>query len=135
MGEEKQKIMNEANKTLRKAARNLVVEILGALGIKPQEMDSYFGDGSARAAIELRLTRFAGAILEQAKPKPSPKALPTIARGRRLDKTPVKRHEPIVTDDDAYIILPIFGNTGRSNRTGMNHDQFQQRDLSCSRKI
>ena len=29
-------------------------------------MDSYFGEGSAGAAIELRLTRFAGAILEQA---------------------------------------------------------------------
>ncbi len=39
----------------------------GALGIKPQEMDSYFGEGSAGAAIELRLIRFAGAILEQAK--------------------------------------------------------------------
>ncbi|MFZ1936815.1 MAG: hypothetical protein WCB27_07755, partial [Thermoguttaceae bacterium] len=42
----------------------LTVEILGALGIKPQEMDSYFGEGSAGAAIELRLIRFAGAILE-----------------------------------------------------------------------
>ncbi|MGB7734474.1 MAG: hypothetical protein WBL72_12290, partial [Thermoguttaceae bacterium] len=41
----------------------LTVEILGALGIKPQEMDSYFGEGSAGAAIELRLIRFAGAIL------------------------------------------------------------------------
>ena len=69
-------IMNEANEAVREAARDLTVEILGALGIKPQEMDSYFGEGSAGAAIELRLIRFAGAILEQAKPKPPPKALP-----------------------------------------------------------
>ncbi len=61
--------MNEANKAVREAARDLVVEILGAIGIKPQDMDSYFGEGSAGAAIELRLTQFAGAILEQAKPK------------------------------------------------------------------
>jgi hypothetical protein len=68
-------IMNEANNAVREAARDVVVEILGALGIKPQEMESYFGEGSAGAAIELRLTQFAGAILEQAKPKPPPKAL------------------------------------------------------------
>ena len=67
--------MNEAHRAVREAARDLAVEILGAIGIKPQEMDSYFGEGSAGAAIELRLTRFAGAILEQAKPKPSAKAL------------------------------------------------------------
>ena len=57
--------MNEANRAVREAARDLAVEILGGLGIKPQEMESYFGEGSAGAAIELRLTRFAGAILEQ----------------------------------------------------------------------
>ena len=68
--------MNEANKAVREAARDLVVEILGAIGIKPQEMDAYFGEGAAGAAIELRLTQFAGAILEQAKPKPAPKPLP-----------------------------------------------------------
>ena len=68
--------MNEANKAVREAARDLVVEILGAIGIKPQDMDSYFGEGSTGAAIELRLTQFAGAILEQAKPKPPPKPLP-----------------------------------------------------------
>jgi hypothetical protein len=68
-------IMNEANNVVREAARNLVVEILGAMGIEPQEMESSFGEGSAGAAIELRLTQFAGAILEQAKPKPSSKAL------------------------------------------------------------
>jgi len=67
--------MNEANNAVRKAARDLVVEILGATGIKPQEMESSFGEGSAGAAIELRLTQFAGAVLEQAKPKPSSKAL------------------------------------------------------------
>jgi hypothetical protein len=67
--------MNEANRAVREAARDLTVELLGALGIKPQEMDSYFGEGSAGAAIELRLTRFAGAILDQAKPKPSSKSL------------------------------------------------------------
>jgi hypothetical protein len=32
-------------------------------------MNSHFGEGAAGAAIELRLTQFAGAILEQAKPK------------------------------------------------------------------
>jgi len=61
--------MNEANETVRGAARDLVVEILGALGVQPQEMDSQFGEGAAGAAIELRLTQFAGAILEQAKVK------------------------------------------------------------------
>jgi hypothetical protein len=69
-------IMNEANEAVRGAARDLAVEILGALGIKPQEMESYFSEESAGAAIELRLTRFAGAILEQAKPKPPLKSLP-----------------------------------------------------------
>jgi hypothetical protein len=44
-------IMNEANREVREAARDLVVEILGAIGI-------------------------AGAFLEQAKPKPPPKAHP-----------------------------------------------------------
>ena len=68
--------MNEANEAVREAARDLTVEISGALGIKPQEMDSYFGEGSAGAAIELRLIRFAGAILEQAQAMPPPKVLP-----------------------------------------------------------
>jgi hypothetical protein len=67
--------MNEANRAVREAARDLVVEILGALGVQPQAMDSQFGEGSAGAALELRLTQFAGAILEQAKPKPPSKAL------------------------------------------------------------
>ena len=61
--------MNEANRAVREAARDVVVEILGALGIQPQAMDSHFEEGAAGAAIALRLTRFAGAILEQAKPK------------------------------------------------------------------
>lgn len=67
--------MNESNSAVREAAREVVVEILGALGVPPQEMDSHFGEGSAGAAIELRLTQFAGAILEQAASKPPPKAL------------------------------------------------------------
>jgi hypothetical protein len=62
-------LMNEANKAVRKAARELTVEILVALGVQQQEMDSHFGEGAAGAAIELRLTQFAGAILEQAKVK------------------------------------------------------------------
>jgi hypothetical protein len=62
--------MNEANRAVREAARDLAVEILDALGVQPQAMDSYFGEGSAGAAIELRLTRFANVILEQAKAKP-----------------------------------------------------------------
>ncbi len=68
--------MNEANQAVREAARDLTVEILGALGIDPQEIDSYFGEGSAGAAIELRLTLFAGAFLEKAKPTPPPTATP-----------------------------------------------------------
>lgn len=67
--------MNEANEAVREAARDLVVEILGALGVQPQEMDSKFGEGSRGAAIELQLTRFAGAILRQAKPKPPPQSI------------------------------------------------------------
>ncbi len=59
--------MNESNSAVRTAARDVVVEILDALGVQPQEMDARFGEGSAGAAIELRLTRFANAILEQAK--------------------------------------------------------------------
>jgi hypothetical protein len=61
--------MNEAHEAVRKTARDLTVEILGALGVQQQEMDSHFGEGSAGAAIELRLTQFAGAILEQTKVK------------------------------------------------------------------
>ena len=61
--------MNEANRTIWEAARGVVVEILGALGVEPQEMESHFGEGSAGAAIELRLMRFAEAILEEANPK------------------------------------------------------------------
>ena len=59
--------MNEANRAVREAARDVAVEILGALGIQPQEIESHFGEGAIGAAIELQLTRFAGAILEQAK--------------------------------------------------------------------
>jgi hypothetical protein len=62
--------MNEASKKVREATRDVVVEILGALGVQPREMESHFGEGSAGAAIELKLTRFASAILEQAEPKP-----------------------------------------------------------------
>jgi len=68
--------MNESNKAVRDASRNVVVEILGALGIQAQDMESHFGEGSAGAAIELRLTRFANAILEQAKPKLPIRTLP-----------------------------------------------------------
>ncbi|MGA2035406.1 MAG: hypothetical protein ABSG68_24425 [Thermoguttaceae bacterium] len=68
--------MNEANKAVREAARDVVVEILRALGIPPQELDSHFNEGAAGAAIELRLTRFAGAILEQAKRKPPNESRP-----------------------------------------------------------
>jgi hypothetical protein len=68
--------MNESNRTVREAAHEVVVEILGALGTQPQEMEAQFGEGAAGAAIELRLTRFAGAILEQAKPKPAIGSLP-----------------------------------------------------------
>ena len=59
--------MNEANRAVREAARDVAVEILRVLGIQPQDMNSQFGEGAAGAAVELRLTPFAGAILEQAK--------------------------------------------------------------------
>ena len=68
--------MNESNRTVREAAHDVAVEILGVLGTQPQEMDSNFGEGFAGAAIELRLTRFAGAILEQAQPKAAIRSLP-----------------------------------------------------------
>jgi hypothetical protein len=78
--------MNESNRAVREAARDLAVEILGAIGIQPQEMDLHFGEGEAGAAIELRLTRFAGVILEQAKassgqanPQPPIQSLPRAA--------------------------------------------------------
>ena len=61
--------MNEANSAVREAARDVVVEILRTIGVQPQEMDSHFGEGSEGAAIELRLIRFAEAILEEAVPK------------------------------------------------------------------
>jgi hypothetical protein len=61
--------MNEANRAVREAARDVVVEILGTVGVQPQEMESHFGEGAAGAAIELQLTRFAEAILEQAMAK------------------------------------------------------------------
>ena len=63
--------MNEANRAVREAARDVAVEILGALGVERQEMDSYFEEGAAGTAIELRLTRFAGAILGQATQRPT----------------------------------------------------------------
>ena len=93
--------MNEANRAVREAAKDVAVEILGALGVQPQEMDSHFEEGAAGAAVELRLTRFAEAIfipytvwfvrylsgwknrtvstvrsLEQVKPKPPIQPLP-----------------------------------------------------------
>jgi hypothetical protein len=68
--------MNEASKAVRETAKDVAVEILGALGVQPQEMDSHFEEGAAGAAVELRLTRFAEAILEQVKPKPPIQPLP-----------------------------------------------------------
>jgi membrane-associated protease RseP (regulator of RpoE activity) len=68
--------MNESNRSVREAAHDVVVEILGALGIQPREMESRFGEGSAGAAIELGLTRFASAILEQIAAKPPIRSLP-----------------------------------------------------------
>ena len=82
--------MNEANSAVREAARDLTVEILGAIGVEPHEMDSQFGEGSAGAAIELRLTQFAGAVLEQAKPKASPKPLPRALADVAQTKRPCK---------------------------------------------
>ncbi len=63
--------MNESNRAVREAARDVVVEILDALGVQSQDADARFGEGSMGAAMELRLTRFANAILEQAKSRPA----------------------------------------------------------------
>jgi hypothetical protein len=79
--------MNEANHAVREAARDVVVEILGALEVPPQEIESHFGEGSAGAAIELSLTRFAGAILEQAKPRPACQPVEVQLAEDRLDDT------------------------------------------------
>ena len=68
--------MNESNRAVREAAHDVVVEILGALGTQARGMESGFGEGSAGAAIELRLTRFASAILDQAKPRAPIRTLP-----------------------------------------------------------
>ena len=68
--------MNESNKSVREAAREVVVEILHALGTQPQDIESQFGEASTGAAMELQLTRFASVILEQAKPKPATRSLP-----------------------------------------------------------
>jgi hypothetical protein len=63
--------MNESGSEVRDVAREVVVELLAARGIQPKEMDANFGEESVGAAIELRLTRFADAILAQAKPRPA----------------------------------------------------------------
>jgi hypothetical protein len=39
-------------------------------------MGSQFGEGAAGAGLELQLTRFAGAIVEQARSKPPIQSLP-----------------------------------------------------------
>ena len=67
--------MNTVDEGVWKAARELTVEILSAIGVKSEEMESYFGEASAGSAIELQLTRFAGAILEQAKTVRPPKTI------------------------------------------------------------
>ena len=63
--------MNEANRAVRGSGAGRGCGNPCALGFEPQEMDSNFAEGAAGTAIELRLTRFAGAILEQANPSPS----------------------------------------------------------------
>jgi hypothetical protein len=68
--------MNEANKAVRAAVHDVVVEILGVLGVQPQEMDSNFGEGAGGTAIELRLLQLAGAILEQVQPMPLLQTVP-----------------------------------------------------------
>jgi hypothetical protein len=68
--------MNEANQEVREAARNLVLELLNAVGVQGDDADTQFGEGSTAATLELSLTRFAGAILEQARRAPPSKAIP-----------------------------------------------------------
>ena len=65
--------MNEANREVREAARNLAVEILRALGVQPQEMDSHFGEGSDRgrhrtAANAVRRSHFRASKAEATNP-------------------------------------------------------------------
>ena len=62
--------MNETNGAIREAARDVVTEIMDMMGVPPQQVEAHFGEGSAGAAIELGLTRFGEAILEQAKAHP-----------------------------------------------------------------
>lgn len=70
--------MNEANQEVREAARNLVLAILDAVGIHGNYTDTQFGEGSTAATLELGLTRFAGAILEQAGRKTQNKTIPPV---------------------------------------------------------
>ena len=85
--------MNEANRAVREAARAVVVEILGALGVQPQEMDSILGGcrrGRHRtAADEVRRGYFRASPAEATNP-----TAPPSDRGRRLGKTSVKRQPP-----------------------------------------
>jgi hypothetical protein len=92
--------VNEARKEVREAARDVVVEILGALGVQPREMDSHFGEGATGTALELCLTRFAGAILRQAQPKPPIQSLAPGDRDRGPGETPVERHTVEVMSDN-----------------------------------
>ena len=62
--------MNEANRAVREAAQRRGCGNPWRPWSATARDDTHFDEGSAGAAIELRLTRFAGAILEQAKPKP-----------------------------------------------------------------
>ena len=91
--------MNEANRAVREAARDLVVEILGARGVQPEEMDLHFAEGAAGAAIELRLTQFASAILEQAKPTLLVQCGPSTDPWSRPDETLADKPVPSATDD------------------------------------
>ena len=67
--------MNAANRIVREAARGVAEATLTAVGVQADEMESHFGEGSEGAAIELRLTRFAEAILAQATPRPPSQSL------------------------------------------------------------
>ena len=59
--------MNEANRAVRERRETWLWKSLRPLEFQRQEIESHFGEGAIGAAIELQLTRFAVAILEQAK--------------------------------------------------------------------
>ena len=103
--QKEKRIMNESNNTVREAARDVVVEILGALGIQPQAMDSHFGEesrwGRHRVAADAVRRRHFRASQAEAGDKIAPleRRLPTM-NDPPLDDTVRARMQGIRCDID-----------------------------------